>query len=367
MDYRELEKICASKDICIWGYGRIGKSYAYLTLKCAGAHISCFCDNKFTENESYEGIPLIKKDDLYRRSLDICVFIAIKDIKAQEQILIELESFGVKAYVFNSKVLTEICNSLEMEKDKSVLLRYSSLMNDEKYLCFLFKQRLGYELCLRTPKSFNEKLQWLKIHDRNPLYNKLADKAEVKKIIEEVIGDEYIIPTLGVWDSFDDVDFESLPNEFVLKCTHDSGSVIICTNKRELDMQYVGAKIRNALCTSSYWIGREWPYKDLSHRIIAEEYIGEDLTDYKFMCFYGEPIYIFTCTERYSGSGLKVTWFDQKWDRLDFERHYPSSTKKIAMPAKLEKMLDISRALSKDIPFVRVDLYEKDDQIFSVN
>ena len=363
MDYRHLEKICSGKRICIWGFGRVGKLYAYLTLKSAGAKIECFCDKTYKEGASYEGIPLIKKEELYCRADQLLVFIAIKDTDAQKLVANELKIKGIEYVVFDKETMTGICRSLEDEADVQIVNKYRSILDDEIYLKQVFKYLVGYELNLNNPKSFNEKLQWLKIHDRNPLYKSLVDKEKVKESVGKLIGEKHIIPTIGVWDKFENIDFDALPEQFVLKCTHDTGSVFFCKDKTTFDFSAAEKKIRKALSTNIYWAGREWPYKDVKPRIIAEKYIGENLTDYKFLCFNGTPQYIFTCTERFSGTGLKVTWFDTAWNRLDFERHYPASSKKIDRPSQLQKMLEISRTLSEGIPFVRVDLYEKEDQI----
>ena len=250
--------------------------------------------------------------------------------------------------------------------DINSLLGFYRNMPDEEYLRIKFKNKLGYELNIEMPSTFNEKLQWLKLYDRNPLYTKLVDKYEVKKYLAAKIGSEYIIPTLGVWDRFEDIDFEALPNSFVLKCTHDSGSIVICRDKKLFDYSSAKHKLTKALKRNFYWVGREWPYKDVNPRIIAEKYIGglnyDTLSDYKFMCFNGSVKCCFTCTERFSQDGLKVTFFDNDWNIMPFERHYPKSLVPIPRPKLFGKMVEISETLSAGIPFVRVDLYYKDIQ-----
>lgn len=233
--------------------------------------------------------------------------------------------------------------------------------DDETYLCRLFRWKMGRKLNLENPQTFNEKLQWLKLNDHNPEYTKMVDKFEAKKYVAGIIGDEYIIPTLGVWDYFDDIDFNALPNQFVLKCTHDSGGVVICKDKSKLDMSKVKEKIISCLKRDYYLSSREWPYKNVKPRVIAEKYMadesGEDLIDYKLMCFNGEVKCSFVCSDRYSKDGLKVTFYDREWKMMPFERHYPREKDPINVPEGYDEMLGLAERLSFGIPFVRVDFY----------
>ncbi len=234
------------------------------------------------------------------------------------------------------------------------------------YLKKLFKHRMHETLDLDTPKSFNQKIQWLKLYNRNPQYTNLVDKYEVKKYIEQKIGQGYTIPTLSVWNSIEDIDFNKLPDSFVLKCTHDSGGVIICQDKSRFNIKKAEAKLKRYLKRNFYITSREWPYKNVKPRIIAEPYMmdasGSELKDYKFMCFNGKVKCLFTCTDRYAQDGLKVTFFDTDWNRLPFERHYPSDPQFIEKPHSFKQMIDLSEKLSKNIPFVRVDFYEIDNK-----
>ena len=255
---------------------------------------------------------------------------------------------------------------------KKVLLSLASkgviYISDETYLKILYKLRVGKEINLENPKGFNEKLQWLKLNDKNPEYTNLVDKYEVKKIIADKIGNEYIIPTLGVYEKFDDINFDMLPNEFVIKCTHDSGGVVICKNKNLLDKKKAKKKINKSLKHNYFYTSREWPYKNVKPRIIVEPYMkdnnSDDLIDYKFMCFNGKVQCSFVCTDRRSEDGLKVTFFDLDWNKMPFERHYRSSEKEIPKPINYELMIELSEKLSKDIPFVRVDFYEINGQVY---
>lgn len=241
-------------------------------------------------------------------------------------------------------------------------------MPDNWYLKMIYRLNIGKKLDLKNPKTFNEKLQWLKIHDRNPVYTKMVDKYEAKKYISDIIGSEYVIPLLGVWDRFDEIDFESLPNSFVLKCTHDSGGVVIVEDKSKLNIKEAKKKIEGSLSRNYYWMSREWPYKNVKPRIIAEKFMTDDsrkeLKDYKFLCFDGKVRSVFTCTERFTSSGLKVTFFDTNWDVMPFERHYPKSKMNIKKPLNFDEMIIFAEKLSKNIPFVRVDFYEVKGHIY---
>lgn len=239
--------------------------------------------------------------------------------------------------------------------------------DDKKYLKKKYNSVMHKELNIDNPQTFNEKIQWLKLYDRNSEYVKLVDKYEVKKYVADIIGDEYIIPTLGVYNKFKDIDFDKLPNSFVIKCTHDSGGIAICKDKNIFDTTFAKNKINKSLKRNYYYSGREWPYKNVKPRILVEKYMkdnfSQELIDYKVLCFNGIPKIIFTCTDRYT-DGLKVTWFDLNWNKLPFERHYPASNKIIKKPKNLEKMIDFSKKLSKNIPFVRMDWYEINGKLY---
>lgn len=227
---------------------------------------------------------------------------------------------------------------------------------------FKFKKRLN----LKHPITFNEKLQWLKLHDRKREYTIMADKVKSKNWAANIIGEEYILPNLNEWEKPEDIDFDSLPDKFVLKTNHDSGGLIICQNKNELDQSNAIRFLKRSLKRNFYKAGREWPYKDIPRRILAEPFIStisNELTDYKFMCFNGVFKYCFTCTDRNNNNGLKVTFFDREWNKLPFTRHYPSSDEVILKPKNFEKMIDLAEKLSRGTKFLRVDFYEADDRI----
>lgn len=243
------------------------------------------------------------------------------------------------------------------------------LMPSEKYLKCIYKLQMGKELDLGNPQSFNEKLQWLKLHDHNPLYTTLVDKYAVRGYIKEKLGEEYLIPLVGgPYASVDEIDFDQLPDQFVLKCTHDSASVTICRDRATFDIAAAKKKLNKALKVNFFYFGREWPYKNVKPQIIAEKYmensVDGELRDYKLMCFHSKVKATFTCTDRFTESGIKVTFYDTDWKRLPFERHYPVSSVDIEKPKTYEEMIGIAEKLSADIPFVRIDFYEIQGRIY---
>ena len=232
---------------------------------------------------------------------------------------------------------------------------------DEIYVKMIYRVHVGKKLHLDNPVGFNEKLQWLKLYDRNPEYNKMVDKAAVKNYVASIIGQEYIIPTYGVWDSFESIDFSQLPCQFVLKCTHDSGSVCVCTDKETFDVESARKKLSSSLNRNLYYWGREWAYKDVKPRIIAEKYLNDghqELIDYKFMCFNGKVRCIFTVTNRHAAKRMHVTFYDLNWKILPFTRHYGADEEPIECPKSFTQMCRMAEMIAKDLTFARVDFYE---------
>lgn len=240
---------------------------------------------------------------------------------------------------------------------------------DSLWLKYMYWRTLKKPLNLKNPCTFNEKLQWLKLHDRNPLYTQMVDKYGVREYIKEKIGEEYLIPLVGgPWNSFDEIDFSKLPDQFVLKCTHDSGSVAICKDKDKFDVAETRKKFDRALKGNFYYGGREWPYKNVKPRIIAEKYISDgmngDISDYKLHCFNGKVRMILVCADRNSTSGVQKVFYDREWSKLQVKRPDALSDLEIPRPKLLHDMIEIAELFSKDIPFLRVDLYEISGKLY---
>jgi hypothetical protein len=245
-------------------------------------------------------------------------------------------------------------------------------MSDEKYLKMIFEDAMGYPLNLKNPKTYNEKLQWLKLYDRKPVYTKMVDKYEAKKYAADIIGEEHIIPTLGVWDSFDEIDFDTLPEQFVLKCTHDSGGLVICRDKSKLNKEAAREKIERCLQRNYFWSSREWPYKDVKPRVIAETYMEDEneakgLTDYKFFCFNGKPEMIYVSQGLEDHSTASISFYDMKGLPMPFRRRdFKPMKEGFQVPANFDTMAEFAGRIAKAImcPFVRVDLYSVNGKIY---
>ena len=242
------------------------------------------------------------------------------------------------------------------------------LLSDEAYLKIKYRYLFGENIDLALPKTFNQKLQWLKLHDRKDIYTVMVDKYEAKKYVSEVIGERYVIPTLGVYNRFDEISFDELPEQLVIKCTHDSGGLVIVRNKSKVDINEIRKKINKSLRRNYYFVSREWPYKNVKPRIIVEKYMRDschdELRDYKFFCFNGEPEVVLVCSDRFCGTGLKETWYDNKWNRLPFTEGGHEVDDSLTKPDNFDLMLKLARVLSKNIPFVRVDFYSIDGDVF---
>lgn len=227
---------------------------------------------------------------------------------------------------------------------------------------------MGNKLNLKNPQTFNEKIQWLKLNNRDPFYTQLVDKYEVRDYISKTIGSEYLIPLIGLYNNVEEIDFNALPNQFVLKCTHDSGELIICKDKSKLDIEATKKRINKCIKRNYYYYGREWPYKNVKPRIICEKYMeeqsGTELKDYKFMCFSGEVKCLFVCLNRNTETGLNVDFYDLGWNPLPFERHYKRSGIRLPKPKTFDKMVKFSEILSKGKLFVRVDFYEINGDLY---
>lgn len=260
------------------------------------------------------------------------------------------------------------------KKPKNILIgllqHYGGWIPDKIYLKWLFRLKMNDKLDLKNPKTFSEKLQWLKLYDRNPEYTKMVDKYAVKDYVAKIIGEEYIIPTLGIWDKPEDIEWDKLPNRFVLKTTYGGGSngVVICTDKSIFEKGKAIAKLRDSMKQNIYRTLREWPYKNVPKRIIAEQYLEpnkktNDLPDYKFFCFNGEPKYCQVISGR--NTIESVDFFDKEWHHQPFHepRYLPFAEVMPCRPVCYEKMWLLAKALSSGKPFSRIDFYEVDGRV----
>lgn len=370
MKYCELKKVIEKQDgyICFFGAGMLGSTWAYDLIKAMGGTIDFYCDNNKKEGTAVkDGIKIVSLETLYSLKENVLVFITVPS-RYQSSIKIQLERNGIHNIVqMDYLFMQTFIESLIEMNDPIINERFKCILDDEEYISRQFEYCHGCRPNLDNPRSFNEKLQWLKLHDRNPEYTQMVDKYEVKKFVADKIGEKYIIPTLGIYDSFDDINFDKLPNQFVLKCTHDSGSVVICKNKDEFDRIAVKNFLDNQLRFNYFWAGREWPYKNVRPRIIAEPYMVDEsnveLKDYKIFNFDGKAKLIQVDYDRFVYH--KRNLYTTNWEYVDAMIQYPTDPGRcIKRPKKLEDMIAISETLSKGIPHVRIDFYCIEEEIY---
>lgn len=244
--------------------------------------------------------------------------------------------------------------------------RLHFLLTDKQLVKIVYRCNMKKQLDLKHPRTFNEKLNWLKIYDRKPEYTMMVDKYAAKDYVAGIIGSDYVIPTLGVWDSFDDIDFDGLPGSFVLKTTHGGGNlgVVVCKDKSKLDK--VLARKRLSLKSGLY--RGEWPYKNVPRRIIAEQYMEDhktgELRDYKFFCFDGEVKALFVASDRQNRAEPYFDFFDVDFNHLDIVQGHPHNPGVLEKPETFEDMKRIASTLSKGFPSLRVDMYEVDGKAY---
>lgn len=249
-----------------------------------------------------------------------------------------------------------------------IIGKLTRVLPDKIYLQMLFFKHLHRFINFKNPKSFNEKLQCLKLYDRNPEYTIMVDKYRVKEYVASIIGEQYVIPTLGVWKHAKEIDFDKLPNRFVLKWNHDSGSVIVCKDKKNFIVPNAVKKLNKFEDHNAFWYGREWPYKNVEPKIIAEEYLeneGDQLIDYKFYCFNGVPEYCQVIRNRFTEE--TIDFYDMEWNLMPFvglNSVARNGLNPVEKPLNLDLMINICHCLSKDKAFVRIDLYNVCERIY---
>lgn len=262
----------------------------------------------------------------------------------------------------NIKALQELLRSPSNLYRLVLQKKWGGVLSDKTAISLLYKQRFGVYPNLDKPATFNEKILWLTLYDRNPKYTIMVDKYRAKEYVQGIVGEKYIVKSIGCWSNTKEIEFNELPLRYVLKCNHDSGSVVVCDNRRPKEEELL--RLDKALKSNYFWFSREWAYKNVSPLVFAEEYLEArdceiGIVDYKFYCFNGEPKYILVISNRSSGG--KETFFDLSWNALDVSKGYMRHDIVPAKPSRFEEMIEIAKKLSKSIPFIRVDLFEDID------
>lgn len=245
--------------------------------------------------------------------------------------------------------------------DKNKMLKW---MPDSMFAKLSFRGMMGTKLHLDNPVTFNEKLQWLKVYDHREEYASYVDKIAAKKTIGEIIGYQHIVPIIDVWDNAEEIDFNSLPSQFVLKCNHDQGSVILVRDKNTINQSEIVKKLNSKLKENTYYGTREYPYKNICPKVFAEKYLGNNIIDYKFYCFNGEPRFLYCGQGLTEDHSLKIDFYDLDWNVMPFYRTDYQRLGNIEKPVCLNEMIEIARKLSKGVPFVRVDLFEIENTVY---
>lgn len=369
--YVEFENLNKSwrGEVCIFGAGKIGTGMVFELIRTFGFHIDFYCDNYIPAGTQIrDGIRVKEVQYLYNHNEDVLVFLCVSS-RYRAEIQIQLESHAVKNIVAIDnpiKFIGRIMESID-QADDATKKKYHAFYNDAEFLPLIYKEKMGCELHLEHPVTFNEKLQWLKLHDRNPLYTRLVDKYQVKQYVADKLGAEYVIPTLGVYENFGEIAFEKLPQQFVMKCTHDSGSVVICDNRDTFDRQKVREKLERSLNVNYYWYCREWPYKNVKPQIVIEKMMKDKvpLIDYKFYCFSGEPKFLYISAGLENQATALISFYNLDLSEAPFQRNdFKHFDKMPRMPVHYDQMIELSKILSKGIPFVRVDFYEISGQVY---
>lgn len=371
MTYLELENLRKNweGEVCLFGAGLVGKTQGYDFVNAAGFQIDFYCDNGIPSGTIVNGIEVKDVQYLYKNKERIQVFLTV-GCRYQEEILEQLSTYGITDVIaVNDRLCAEVLDSVDRFGTDEIKRQYHAIYDDKEYLKRMFRRRMGYELDLDSPKTFTEKLQWLKIYDRRPEYTIMSDKYAVKEYVAGIIGREYVIPTLGVWDTVDEIDLGKLPDQFAIKCTHDSGSVIVVRDKKVLDWENAKRKLAERLQENYYWAKREYGYKDVKPRIIAEVYLEDEgekgAMDYKFYCFNGEPRFLYLSQGLEEHATAQISFVNMDWTRMEMHRRDFEEFRDLPeKPATFSQMVKLARVLSKKFPFARTDFYENNGMVY---
>ena len=247
----------------------------------------------------------------------------------------------------------------------SSVLKLRRLLPDKLYLKVLFRLKVGYKLNLKNPKTFNEKLNWLKLYYHNPIFTVMADKLLVKEYVRNMIGDSYVVKCYGNWDSFEEIDFESLPDQFVLKTNHDSSGATICLSKNSFDYKKSQMRLSSLLENNWFWYLREWPYKNIKPQILAEEYLndnhGSELRDYKFWCFNGVPTFMYVTNK---GKNIRENFYDMDFNPVNINHGFKRQEPEVEKPVSFDLMKELASKLSHGIPFLRIDFFDVQGHVY---
>lgn len=359
MTIEQLQKIAKEskeqgKRICIRGFGYFGLELGRCLHALGIDFVGYFdYDDKLVGKEDYRGKKCYSISEENEDSVILC---AIQNEKVQKKIAEEYAAKNWDCFFVSEQDLNKNFHN----------------MDDEKYLKEQYFWRMKKELNLENPQTLCEKIQWLKLYDRKPLYTQLADKYEVRKYVANMIGEEYLVPNCGIWDSFDEIDFDKLPQQFVLKCTNNSGCFYVVKDKNNFDKEEAERILESGLASNYFYSNREWVYKDIKPRIIADVYIASlgkpDSVEYKFHCYNGkvDHVEVERGINHSTVEALTLDAFDRDFNPLDYTFKFQKSSVKLKKPLVWEKMIALSETLASDIPNVRVDFYvEKEKILFS--
>lgn len=363
MDCREFVRLIKmwKREVCLFGAGECGRTWGYQLCSLAGFNIAFYCDNQ-KHGYKLNKLEVHNSDYLLNYKEDILVIVSAFGDNGRA-ITEQLQEMGLKNvfWLCEGDPINELLCYLEDNEENDLLHKLDKVIGDEAYIKRWYSKKFGYDLDLNNPVTFNEKIQWLKLNDRNNLYTKLVDKYEVKGFVKEKIGEGYIIPTIGIYKNFSEIDFSVLPKRFVIKCTHDSGSVVKCLDKQKLNHDKLQDYFLKKMMDSEYLPGREWSYKGVKPRIIVEELIEEKgtLKDYKVHCFNGEPLFLQVIgdrdLEKHTAKQIiyDFAWKLQPWSFGD----YPRYAEELPRPTKLDELYHICKVLCKGMKYVRLDFY----------